>query len=69
VIGTARITLAGGHHVNPTLKLNDARAKLLRHRHQLRTSFTLKTHAGASVTISKFGSILVKTKPPAHKHH
>jgi hypothetical protein len=32
VIGTARITLAGGHHVNPTLKLNHAGAKLLRHR-------------------------------------
>jgi hypothetical protein len=69
VIGTTRITLAGGHHLNPTLKLNHAGAKLLRQRHQLRTSFTLKAHAGASVTISKSGSILIKVKPPAHKHH
>ena len=69
VIATARITLAGGHHVNPKLKLNHTGANLLRHRHQLRTSFTLKAHAGASVTISKSGSILIKIKLPAHKHH
>jgi hypothetical protein len=69
LIGAARITLAGGHHVNPTLKLNHTGAKLLRHHHQLRTSFTLKAHAGASVTNSKSGSILIKIKPPAHKHH
>jgi hypothetical protein len=69
LIGAARITLAGGHHVNPTLKLNHAGAKLLRHHHQLKTSFTLKAHAGASVTTSKSGTILIKIKPPAHKHH
>jgi hypothetical protein len=69
VIGTARITLAGGHHVKPKLKLNHTGAKLLRQRHQLRTSFALNAHAGASVTTSKSGSILIKIKFPAHKHH
>jgi hypothetical protein len=69
VIGTAPITLASGHHFNPKLKLNHTGAKLLRHHHRLRTSFTVKAHAGASVTISKSGSILIKIKPPAHKHH
>jgi hypothetical protein len=68
MIATAQISVAGGHHVKPILKLNRTGAKLPRQHHRLVT-FTLTARDGASNTTRRSGHFLIKIKPSAQRHH
>jgi hypothetical protein len=61
------ISLRGGKHVEPKIKLNHAGAKLLHSRHLFRTSFVMKVNAGRATT-RKTGKLIIKIKTGTRKH-